>query len=295
MATPREKHFVGTLVFGHFGYPAKSVKKIQTGCTCIVWLVTLTNGKRIAVKMPRPDQNPTIVYREQLAYQLLHDRVSVPAVLCAGRNYVIQEFVHGKLGSKAPLTLEEQNGVFAQLGSAIRRVHEIKGKGFGPVNTEERGSFDSWEDYMAEWYGTARAALSDCDFVEASELNRLDRSIAKSTISIRSQDAVLLHNDFHLGNIIVGIGRRITVIDFGSLAFGPPEFDFVRFYITHGTSRLFKVLLASYKSAVDYKTLRVLALQMLVVLIVFRQKRYGANSQRFKRTVADFRRILFER
>lgn len=123
-------------------------------------------------------------------------------------------------------------------GALLRRVHKVKLAGTGALESAARRPRALADTLGAELRDRLMPALAD-DWPGAIELAaRLARHIDAVDARCAGRPVVLLHNDFHMGNVLCERRPRsvkcVGVIDLEAAWAGPPEADVAQVQVLYG-------------------------------------------------------------
>jgi Ser/Thr protein kinase RdoA (MazF antagonist) len=127
-----------------------------------------------------------------------------------------------------PLTGAEP--VFCQVGTHLRRLHEIRAVGFGDVSTGEDvvGDDSSWRQTL-ERPAVALLPAVDAGLVDAKLLTRAKNAIDRFDAVLDGLDQVrLIHADICPRHVYAADSSITGIIDWGDAMAGDPAFDFGR-------------------------------------------------------------------
>ena len=218
----------------------------------VVFLVRLASGDRLVVKIP-PSGISLLSYErgmlgtEALFYRLASSLpgVTVPGVLAvdpgdAGGGYLVMTECPGKPWQdlEPPLDSREREGMRAELGRQVARLHTVTGTGFGYPSGALGPLRDSW---AAAFLGMVDAVLADAArFAVAlprpsAEVRELFAAYAGLLDEVTVP--VLTHFDLWEGNILVTPGpdgRQVgALIDAERAFWGDPLADLVTLGLYH--------------------------------------------------------------
>jgi aminoglycoside phosphotransferase (APT) family kinase protein len=230
-----------------------------TGCCALaggefnaVSLLTLVTGERLVVKIP-PAGIPLLSYErgmlgtEALFYRLAGSLpgVTVPVVLAvdpgdAGGGHLVMTECPGKPWQdvEPPLSTREREGMRAELGRQVARLHTVAGVGFGYPSGALGPLRESWS---AAFLGMVDAVLADAARfavalpLPAAEVRQLFAAHAGLLDEVTVP--VLTHFDLWEGNILVSTGpdgREVgALIDAERAFWGDPLADLVTLGLYH--------------------------------------------------------------
>ena len=193
------------------------------------------------LKVGRQELGLLPLRREELALAILGKTdISVPDVIVLDESmdilpcpYIIVSKMHGRvLESRwSRMKPDDRRHLSHEAGVLLGTIHEVRFPLFGDINGRTFGSSSSWDHYIL---GEARSALAECE-----ELCVMDRREAEQILDLYEMNrelfaevrcSALVHNDFHIGNLMFA-GKRITgTLDFEFAVAGDPEFDLKQMY-----------------------------------------------------------------
>jgi aminoglycoside phosphotransferase (APT) family kinase protein len=277
-----------------------------------VYLVTLTGGARLMVKIAPESGSPLLTYErgilgtEALFYRLAGEcpGVTVPEVLAVeasdgtGGYLVMTECPGVPWPSLVPQPANDaRDALRAELGGLVARLHEITGTEFGYPTGAVGPPRDSWR---AAFLDMVDAVLADAERY-AVTLPRPNAEImalfeSKAAVLDEVTRPVLTHFDLWDGNILVEpgpLGLRVgAVIDAERAFWGDPLADFVSLAL-FGDIEEDAAFLRGYREADGTVTfdaasrLRLSLYQAYLYLIMWIEvtpRQYGEERLRFLRS-----------
>lgn len=178
----------------------------------------------------------------------------VPRVLGAGDDHIVLTMVPGRPVGEVSAGLDDaaRFAVYRQMGEFLARLHEIELDAYGYLVTR---IIDPKPDNTA--YMTGRFAAKLAGFRERGGAADLAAAISRyaeerSGLFAGCTRAVLCHNDFHEGNVLVDDRGQLTgVIDMENAAAADPLTDIAKTdcYSIRGDRAKWDGLIAGYGSA----------------------------------------------
>ena len=139
--------------------------------------------------------------------------------------YLLLTWIDGEDGMKAieKLPQEEQYRLGTVMGKTIKNLHSIT----KPTIDSEPSTYIATN--IIEYIAGCREYLKDY-----APLHSLTTRIEKDIEKIKSRPVVMIHNDFHLGNMVIN-SPDISLIDFNRARLGDniKEFDCIAWSATH--------------------------------------------------------------
>lgn len=112
------------------------------------------------------------------------------------------------------LTNEEQEHLFRQVLSVVKKTLTIEFQDFGNVNSER--SFPTYTDYLSHTFTENIQQIREKQLCEEPDVAKVEKYFFEHLHVFDGENAVLVHTDLHMGNILHE-GRKLTaVIDFDS-------------------------------------------------------------------------------
>lgn len=217
-----------------FGLDITDVEKVTYGWSNQVYRATL-EGKTIYIRI---NEKPHIFPIEIAGYELMREQgIPVPNVLAYEPNpktigfptMILSEASGEQLG-KAHIGAEQEASIYEQMGDTLRKIHNIKLKGFGLLKVEEGkllGKFNSltefWES-LRDRLQNDMVTLKDNNLLTRDEIGKLEEAFNEIS-AVDIPEASLLHRDMQSSHVFVR-GENLTgVIDLDRLEAGDPRYD----------------------------------------------------------------------
>lgn len=160
---------------------------------------------------------------EKYIFGKIREKTSLrsPEVIDSGQNYVLCSWLNGSpLGTKDfPESKKEE--LAKRMGSSLAEIHEIKFDSFGEIGTDGIEEFDSWPDFV-EHLISWLSSKAEKEIVQKA-LDYLEDNIEFMDYG---SEPVLLHGDFHDGNILSG--EKLGVVDCEAGFVGTREYEVYR-------------------------------------------------------------------
>lgn len=173
---------------------------------------------------------------------LIERDILTPRIFEAGRykdlDYVLMEYIDGINLSAKPV----DDSTFENLSLMLRKIHTIKGKGYGKIRGRlMEGEYSSFSEYIQESF------LKKVEFNKENlsyHLNRIEESLSENS------ETVFCHMDFSTNNILEREGE-LYLIDYGNEAgFNSPMMDIAKAIVND--SRYGEDVLNAYHTANDF-------------------------------------------
>ncbi|GAB2914397.1 phosphotransferase family protein [Streptomyces mayteni] len=199
-----------------------------------LYLLRLTDGRRLVLKQPPPPDTPGLTHERRLLVgeaefyrAAARAGVPVPAVVSWNEDHLLMTECPGVSWNDAPPTSgAERARLRRELGALVRRLHAVHGPGFGypsgavPPSADWRGTFTAMLD----------AVLADADRyaaplpVPTARIRALASAVAPVLDEVTTP--ALVHFDLWAGNVLLADGRISALIDGERMFWGDPLADF---------------------------------------------------------------------
>lgn len=175
---------------------------------------------------------------EKYVYTLLKEvKVKCPEVLVCEdsnswlkRSYMLTKYLLAKPLSDETIPEGAKENLYQQLGSSMRRFHEIKAPKFGRVSKLLVGEADdSWGAYLLKEMTQALTYLTAANLLTFQEEKEIkDIFVRNLPLLNEIKEPVLVHADLWEGNVLVSEDAKnlVAIIDADRAIFGDPEFEF---------------------------------------------------------------------
>ncbi len=205
----------------------------------------LPGGRRVVVKSPGWRNDNGSVLGEAWAYRECRRRdIRVPSVVAVSPDpeCLILDLLPGEpLADHSP-PVANSRGVWAAAGEDLRRLHEIRLPGFGPLRVDHdvaRGEAAAWCPFadFARTRGISR--LIDRGLLDHAAGERLTRHLEEAgPLFAAVTEGRLLHGDLTSGHLLCDSETYRGMIDFGQAQIGDPRWDFARIPLWDGVDAL---------------------------------------------------------
>jgi aminoglycoside phosphotransferase (APT) family kinase protein len=163
---------------------------------------------------------------------------------------------------------EQLNDLVKEAGTVLKKIHQTKTNGFGPLRAGGRGTFASWEDFLEKRY----KIKGSLDYLIQKRLigkktgDKIETLFAKKGNYPKCPSPALLHGDFFYDHIFAHEGRISGVIDFEDCLGGDPLYDIAVFELYSELGKLPQKsahLLEGYQKKLSPKEKRALSFYKL--------------------------------
>ncbi|MEU8813561.1 aminoglycoside phosphotransferase family protein [Actinoplanes sp. NPDC048796] len=216
---------IAVIVREALGASLDTASELGGGGFAAVWLASLTDGRRVVVKVAPPASARLLSYERELIpaeaayFRLVAGLAPVPSVLAVSPRWIITTLLPGK-----PLTAGDSPRARSALGAAVRRVHTVAGSHFGYPG--DRPSGPDWATAFAAMMASLR---TDAASWNVSLPPALDGAVERHTPALTAVTTpALLHFDLWDGNVLVaGDGSLSGLVDGERYLYGDPLLDLV--------------------------------------------------------------------
>ncbi|MGB0930604.1 MAG: phosphotransferase family protein [Chitinophagales bacterium] len=176
--------------------------------------------------------------REKMAMRLLKERkILVPEVVALDEDRDVSPYdflICKKVAGNELYKVWEAQGeamqqqLCGEMGEILAQIHGVTFPKFGEILPNGEGlQFEKWSDCVRHKLEEAIEGTKLFGLFEEKNYQQV-RQIFENQVSLLDtvQQAVLVHNDYHLGNMIVNQGHIASILDFEWCFAGDPEFDF---------------------------------------------------------------------
>jgi aminoglycoside phosphotransferase (APT) family kinase protein len=118
---------------------------------------------------------------------------------------------------------DQRRELARKAGRLLARLHEVEVEEFGDLFGPR---FDDWSDYLKLRYVRFIGQCQDLDIFSDREEARFERAVNSAIDALPTVDSPrLVHNDYHLGNLLYQDGELTGLIDFEWAFCGDPTWD----------------------------------------------------------------------
>ena len=221
------------------GYGVKEKRKVVEGEVNEVYAVTPTKGDDVIVRISREKHNRFAA--EKWAMDKCRDVGGpIPQILLLSEVETDKEKLHICVESKIEgvslqelikqnaLSQSEIKDIVVNAGEILSKIHSVKTRGSGEINSLGVGKFETWSKYMLNENKNSDAVL------EKARSIGVDPSLIQQALAILEEnqdiykdvDSRLAHSDYHTKHILINKGKISGVIDFENCKAGDIAYDF---------------------------------------------------------------------
>ncbi len=218
-----------------------------------------TKNKIYIIKFPKYPNFKESFFREIKGLELFKRKIPVPKIIIKDKNYLIQEYLSGEDLDDLNLSKKDLQKIYYSLGKITRKMHLIKMRGFGPLNSKGKPKFKKLKNYLDKDINKSLLKLSKTKIFSKKQIGEIKKYFEDRKNYLDSRESYLLHLDLDAYNIIIENKRIKGIIDFGDLFAGPKMIDLVRIYISNYYNRFFNDFIKGY-GKVDLEEIRYFSL-----------------------------------
>ncbi|MFK7904444.1 MAG: phosphotransferase family protein [Chitinophagales bacterium] len=174
--------------------------------------------------------------REKMAMELLKEnKILVPEVIALDESrtilphdFLICKRIKGKELYQVWETLEEkiQMQLCSEMGEILAKIHQVYLPKFGAILPDGL-QFETWSACILHKLQLAIEEAKTLQLFEERMYQKVQQIFDNHTALLDTvKNASLVHNDYHLGNVIVNEGHIAGILDFEWCFAGDPEYDF---------------------------------------------------------------------
>lgn len=220
------------------GYGVKEKRKVVEGEVNEVYDITPTHGENIIVRISREKHNR--FEAEKWALNKCRDAgVPVPLIHLISKVETDKEKLHvcveSKIDGVSLQTLIKQN-ILSQneireltisAGETLSKIHSIKTKGFGEINSLGVGEFETWSEYMLK-QDKREIVLKEAVKigVDTKLIQQAFAILDRNKVIYEHIDSKLAHSDYGIKHMLVHKGKINGIIDFENCRGADIAYDF---------------------------------------------------------------------
>lgn len=196
---------------------------------------------RYVLKVNHRDPALSPLRTEELALTILSETdIPVPEIVALDESmdrfpcpYIITSKMEGRVleAGWRRMVPDDKKKLSYEAGVLLAKIHNVSFPLFGDVNGRTFGELSSWDDYLLK---ETRLAIVECEKLcllnqgEGEQILNLYEKNRKLFAKVGRPS--LIHNDFHIGNLLYAQKRIAGVLDFEFAIAGDPEFDLKQMY-----------------------------------------------------------------
>jgi aminoglycoside phosphotransferase (APT) family kinase protein len=221
------------------GYGIRNKQKVIAGEINEVYDIAPTESDNIIVRISR--EKHSRFEAEKWALDRCKDAgVPVPQILLLSEVETSEEKLHicvenkiegvslEKLIKQKALSQAEINDLTISAGEILSRIHSIKTKNFGEINSLGVGEFETWSEYMLEQNKNSDVVLEKAKSmgVDTRLIQQALAILKENQDSYKDIDSRLAHSDYGIKHMLVHEGKINGIIDFENCRAADIVYDF---------------------------------------------------------------------
>ncbi len=242
-----KKHFSRTCI----------IEKNIDGFKHDIYLFKTKDNKEYILKIPKKIEKSKLP-NEQYALEIWNKHgINVPKIKFCSKEYLIEDYIKGErldifLKKNKSNNLDE---MYENLNNLIKKVHSIKGNGFGFLDENHIGKFNSWEEFIIEDSINNLNKLKENNIIDTVTIDKIRVFLnnLKENGSLDCDTPYLLHADLNPKNIIIKDNKKIYLIDGGDCIYGDPNYDLA--ILKNISNELFTNIFKSEQNKINIKSL----------------------------------------
>lgn len=164
--------------------------------------------------------------------------VLVPTVLSEGfddrlpgGHWFAMERLRGIRWHDTDWTGTQHLAMLCELACHLANVHSVVIDGYGPLNLDGAGTFDSWSGWLESGFRRSTEKLIDTGYLSRDFRESLMDVLADLSPALDRRPSVLVHGDLGDGEVYVDpdSGTITGLVDWGASVGGDPFYEFARF------------------------------------------------------------------
>jgi aminoglycoside phosphotransferase (APT) family kinase protein len=258
----------------------KTVIKISDRSNGIDQIVKIIETKNNIYVMKFPEDK-VLIFREIFACEKLNGIIPVPKIIFRSEDFLIQEYITGESLDKINLSINDFKKVYFQIGVYLKKIHQIKSKGFGFLDLKGVAKYTSIREATDQLLEDGFRYLLEKNILANEEIKKVKLYFKLNDFYLNNNDSVLLHFDYTDSHIKVKNGKVKGIIDFGDLSSGPNSYDLGRSYIQYYGTEKFIYFMEGYGDF-DLKEIEFYASVILINKIIKHHYKKRIKSLLFK-------------
>ena len=199
------------------------IKKATTGLDNHVFFIQ-TGSEELVIRFAEEDFSSLSAHEYALS-QWGKLGVPVPKVIERGKDYVVETKVRGVPLQNVNLNTLNIKNLLSEMGLMLKKMHMIKGRGFGYLNEKNIGECVTWEEAMEKYISKRLKEMTKNGFIKPQTSQKVDLFLKENFHLVKISHPVLIHKDFNDGNILIDNGSISAIIDASDVMSGDPMFD----------------------------------------------------------------------
>ncbi len=124
------------------------------------------------------------------------------------------------------MSIEEQKSIFGQMLQIQKEMFALTFPSFGEI--KQRETFETFAQYIKNQFNNYVKIIKEKSLCEDVEIEKIvDYFLSRLKVFENDREAILVHTDLHIGNVIYQNDKITCLIDFDSAVKGPRWFSLV--------------------------------------------------------------------
>ncbi len=218
------KKQVEQIVEKHFEEESVSIRDLTSGGDHWVFKISLKK-KTLVIRFPRTKEYQSkLSPAAWLCTQWRKKRIPLPEPILVTKSFCIERFIPGKTLKESILPARKKEKILFALGKLIRKMHTLKGKGWGEPRYSPKGKSHSWAAYLDRWWKPSIRTLRKKAFLPKKTIKRLEEIYAEN-LPFYSGKGAFLHNDIKPHHVILRENGIAGIIDASDFIVGDPLYE----------------------------------------------------------------------
>tara|TARA_B100000497_G_scaffold123734_1_gene156941 strand:- start:1026 stop:2054 length:1029 start_codon:yes stop_codon:yes gene_type:complete len=219
-----------------------------------------TKNNKYVIKIPN---EKVILHREIFACNILNGIIPVPNIIFKSDYFLIQDYITGESLDKTNLSKNNFRKVYFQVGTCFKMIHQIKSKGFGPIDYKGNAKYKTTREGVDKILQDCLRYLSGKNILSDKEIKKIKLYFKLNYHFVNNNDSVLLHFDYGDKHIKIKNEKITGILDFGDLSSGPNSYDLAMSYIDYYDTEKFNFIMKGY-GKFDLKEIKFYACLILI-------------------------------
>jgi len=283
------KNRISLIFQNKFAEKVINIKDCSNGVEQIVKIIE-TNKEKYIIKFPKKG-NELMIFKEAFVCKMLNKESFAPKIIFKEKDYLIESFIKGEALYR--LKYQKNNKkIYRSLGKLIKTIHNVKMRGFGELQINEKGKYAKFSNYVKFFIKKEMPFLRKTMLFSEKEEVRILKYIKAGIKYIEQTESSLLHGDLIDGNVLVENKKISGIIDFGDAGCGPCSYDLAKIYIEKDGNIFSEVMKGYGKNNINMKEIKYFAVFHLMYMIPYfystnKKQKYNRLINLLKETV-DF-------
>jgi len=219
------KKQIKQIIKDKFNSPVLSIKDLSKGWDHKVYMIKIPK-KEVVLRAPIKLKEKNKLFAQCWAFRQWRKlKLPFPEVLFIEKDYLIEEKVEGVDMVDANLSIRQQQAIMYELGKIVKKMHTVKTKGYGYLNSKGTGEKKSWREYIEPDFKGNFNQIKKARLISSDLANKIEAFFEERKDILNYKDSRLLHQDLTDDNIKIKDGKITGIIDASDAASGDPMQD----------------------------------------------------------------------